>query len=195
LQQLRADTGRWDLQGADALDLATHYTRDNGPMQTLGFAAANALTRCLMDRAGFRPDRSTDSIGQMQPQKGEHIGMIGFFKPLLEPILQSGARLTVLELDPALVTENAHYPRDTESRRNSGLQQGVIHQHPATEQLFGPHAGKLPPRAQVCHGGSECRLPAGCLVLARRNAAGRKLDYEPRGIYRGFACRPFTPPF
>ena len=109
LQQLRADTGRWDLQGADALELATHFARDNGPLQTLGFAAANALTRCLMDRAGFLPDRSTDSIGQMQPQKGEHIGMIGFFKPLLEPILQSGAHLTVLELDPALVTENAHY--------------------------------------------------------------------------------------
>ena len=53
LQQLRADTGRWGLQGADALDLATHYARDKGPMQTQGFAAAHALTRCLMDRAGF----------------------------------------------------------------------------------------------------------------------------------------------
>lgn len=109
LQQLRVNTDHGSLQGADALALATRYASDNGPWQTLGFAAANALTRCLMNRAGFQPDKSSDSIGQMQPEKGEHIGMIGFFKPLLEPILQSGARLTVLELDPALVTENVLY--------------------------------------------------------------------------------------
>ena len=109
LQHLRADAGRLGLQGADALALAQRYVSDSGPWQTLGFAAANALTRCLMDRAGFRPDNSRDSIGQMQPQRGEHIGMIGFFKPLLGTILQSGARLTVLELDPALVNNTAQY--------------------------------------------------------------------------------------
>jgi uncharacterized protein (DUF4213/DUF364 family) len=109
LQHLRAEVGHLGLQGADALELARHYTSDNGAWRTLGFAAANALTRCLMDRAGFRPDRSRDSIGQIQPQSGEHIGMIGFFKPLLGAIVQSGARLTVLELDPSLVTETARY--------------------------------------------------------------------------------------
>ncbi len=109
LQHLRADAGHLGLQGTDALELAQHYLSDSGPWQTLGFAAANALTRCLMNRAGFRPDMSRDSIGQMQPQAGEHIGMIGFFKPLLGAILESGARLTVLELDPTLVTETDRY--------------------------------------------------------------------------------------
>ena len=109
LQHLRADASYLGLAGANALELAQHYLSDSGPWQTLGFAAANALTRCLMDRAGFRPTQSQDSIGQMQPQAGEHIGMIGFFKPLLGAILESGARLTVLELDPALVTETDRY--------------------------------------------------------------------------------------
>jgi uncharacterized protein (DUF4213/DUF364 family) len=109
LQHLRADASRLDLQGADALALAQRYATDTGPWHTLGFAAANALTRCLMDRAGFRPDNSQDSIGQLQPHAGEHIGMIGFFKPLLGAIVQSGARLTVLELDPALVTQTHQY--------------------------------------------------------------------------------------
>jgi uncharacterized protein (DUF4213/DUF364 family) len=109
LQHLRADASRMGLVGADALALAQRYLSDSGPWQTLGFAAANALTRCLMDRAGFRPAQSRDSIGQMQPQAGEHIGMIGFFKPLLGAILESGVRLTVLELDPALVTETNQY--------------------------------------------------------------------------------------
>ena len=109
LQHLRADSSHMGLAGADALTLAQRYLSDSGPWRTLGFAAANALTRYLMDRAGFRPDQSPDSIGQMQPQAGEHIGMIGFFKPLLGAILESGARLTVLELNPALVTETAQY--------------------------------------------------------------------------------------
>lgn len=109
LQRLRSSSDRLGLIGADALQVAQRYASGSGPWQTIGFAAANALTRCMMDRAGFRPDNSNDSIGQMQPQAGEHIGMIGFFKPLLGAIVQSGARLTVLELDPTLVTQTAQY--------------------------------------------------------------------------------------
>jgi len=44
--------------------VARRYASDGGLWKTIGFAAANALTRCLFDRAGFRPDDSTDSIGR-----------------------------------------------------------------------------------------------------------------------------------
>ena len=97
------------LAGADALALARRYASDGGIWKTLGFAAANALTRCLYDRAAFCPDRSSDSIGQLNPQAGEHIGMIGKFTPLLRRILDSGARLTIVELNPELVGEHEGY--------------------------------------------------------------------------------------
>lgn len=97
------------LAGADTLELARRYVSDGGIWKTLGFAAANALTRCLFDRAEFCPDKSSDSIGHLNPQPGEHIGMIGKFTPLLRRIIDSGARLTIVELKPELVGEQEGY--------------------------------------------------------------------------------------
>jgi uncharacterized protein (DUF4213/DUF364 family) len=102
LERLRADESAFQLAGADALAVARGYAGGAGLRKTLGFAAANALTRCLFNRAGFAPPASADSIGQMAPGAGDHIGMIGLFRPLLGRIVESGARLTVIELNPEL---------------------------------------------------------------------------------------------
>lgn len=109
LEQLRNEAGSFALAGADTLALSRRYASDRGIWKTLGFAAANALTRCLFDRAGFRPDDSADSIGHLNPQPGEHIGMIGKFTPLLRRIIDSGARLTIVELKPELAGEHDGY--------------------------------------------------------------------------------------
>lgn len=107
LEGLRQGGG--GLAGADALALARRYASGSGLEKTLGFAAANALTRCFYDRAGFCPPTSADSVGSLQPQAGERIGMIGLFTPLIERILAAGAQLTVVELNPALAGERDGY--------------------------------------------------------------------------------------
>lgn len=86
------------LVGGDALALARRWRDGQGAERTLGFAAVNALSRWLMDRDGECPPSATDSIGGLQPAPGEHIGMVGFFPPLVRSIAEAGARLTVLEL-------------------------------------------------------------------------------------------------
>lgn len=90
------------LVGTDALAVARHWAGDDAALRTIGFAAVNALTRHLFDRAGFVPPAATDSIGGLAPKAGEHIGMIGYFPPLVNQVTASGARLTVLELRPDL---------------------------------------------------------------------------------------------
>jgi uncharacterized protein len=109
LERLREGADSFGLAGSDALALTHRFVSDTGIWKTLGFAAANALTRCLFDRAGFRPDDSADSIGHLNPQPGEHIGMIGKFTPLLRRIIDSGARLTIVELKPELAGEQDGY--------------------------------------------------------------------------------------
>jgi len=109
---------RLDPAGRSALDVARAYvgsdaltrngagsdalTRNNSGSdaltRTLGFAAVNALTRCLFDRAGFAPAASGDSIGNLDPQPGETIGMIGYFAALAPRITTRGAKLVVIEL-------------------------------------------------------------------------------------------------
>lgn len=109
LERLRVGARSLDVRGADALELARSYVRDVGMRKILGFAAANALTRCLFDRAGFCPEGSADSLGHLHPQPGEHIGMIGKFTPLLSRVISSGARLTIVELKPELVGDHDGY--------------------------------------------------------------------------------------
>lgn len=86
------------LAGRDALALARLWRDGRGAERTLGFAAVNALSRHLFDRDGQVPPDATDSIAGLDPQPGEHIGMVGFFPPLVKPVTARGARLTVLEL-------------------------------------------------------------------------------------------------
>lgn len=109
LARLRHEIDSLGLSGADPVAVARSYASDSGLRKTVGLAAANALTRCLFDRAGFRPDDSSDSIGQMNPQPDDHIGMIGLFKPLIGRVLATGARLTVVELKAELVGNSDGY--------------------------------------------------------------------------------------
>lgn len=109
LDRLRGIAAGNTLAGTDALQLAQGYAGTGATGRTLGFAAANALTRSLFDRAGYRPDKSGDSIGGMDPQPGERIGMIGLFRPLLGRILERGAQLTVVELKQELAGDNPGY--------------------------------------------------------------------------------------
>lgn len=102
LEKLRSSRDGLGLAGADALALARRYAKDEGAIRTLGFAAANALTRCFFDRAAYLPDASADSIGGLDPQAGERIGMIGLFTPMLGRILRAGAELIVVELKAEL---------------------------------------------------------------------------------------------
>lgn len=109
LPRLAAENGTASLAGADPLALARRYASGQGVERTLGFAAVNALTRCLFDRAGFAPPSSKDSIGGLDPVAGDHVGMIGLFSPLLRPCVEAGARLTVLELKAELAGERDGY--------------------------------------------------------------------------------------
>jgi uncharacterized protein (DUF4213/DUF364 family) len=109
LARLSHEMDSLGLSGADPIAVARRYASDSGLWKTIGFAAANALTRCLFDRAGFRPDDSTDSVGQMNPMANDHIGMIGFFKPLIGRVLATGARLTVVELNAELIGISDNY--------------------------------------------------------------------------------------
>ena len=109
LERLHAQAGTSGLVGADALALAQGYGRNDTMARALGFAAANALTCSLYQRAGYRPPASADSIGQLDPQPGDCIGMIGLFTSLLPPILDRGAKVTVIELRPELAGAHPGY--------------------------------------------------------------------------------------
>lgn len=98
LSALRAADGHAALGGMPTLALARRYADDSGAQRALGFAAVNAITRHLFDRSQFEPRAAGGSLGGLDLQVGDHLGMIGLFPPLVPQVLATGATLTVLEL-------------------------------------------------------------------------------------------------
>jgi len=75
------------LAGADALTVARRFANAAGTEKGIGFAAANAIVRWILDRAGYRPQASVDLLGALDLQPGDHVGMIGLFAPPLRRVL------------------------------------------------------------------------------------------------------------
>lgn len=109
LSSLASGRSAMDLAGADAMRIAAGWLDGQGAARTLGFAAVNALSRHLFDRMGFVPPEAPDSIGGLDRQPGDHIGMAGLFPPLVRQVTALGARLTVLELRDELAGEHAGF--------------------------------------------------------------------------------------
>jgi uncharacterized protein (DUF4213/DUF364 family) len=106
---LRERHGERDFSGVEAALLARGFAGGDPVARALGFAAINALSQQLFSRADWIPSASGDPLGAIEPARGEHIGMIGLFTPLIPMIIRAGARLTVLELKHELVREEAHF--------------------------------------------------------------------------------------
>lgn len=94
------------VAGADPGVLAGWFAGRRGGERAVGFAAVNALTALLFRRAGFVPGPAGDTLGDLAPGPGDHLGMVGLFPPLVPRVLASGARLTVVELREDLAAEH-----------------------------------------------------------------------------------------
>lgn len=103
--QLHAAQQSLALAGQPVLAVARGLASADSLARTVGLAAVNAVTRWLFDRAGFVPPPATDSLGGLDPQPGELVGMVGLFTPLVPRFLARGARLRVLELRQDLVRD------------------------------------------------------------------------------------------
>lgn len=87
------------LAGKDPMSLAAGFASIDAAERAIGLAAINAITHSAWRRLGFEPPPAGNALGGLALEPADHLGMIGAFTPLLAAIEQSGARLTVVELD------------------------------------------------------------------------------------------------
>jgi len=207
LARLRAPQAASGLAGADAL--ARRLAAPDAAQRTLGLAAANALSRCLYRRAGWRANDSADSLGGLRPRRGEAVGMVGLFTPLIPRVLASGARLTVVELGTHLAAEHEGWrvTLDADALRQCDkvLATGTLVLNDTLDAmlarctrarhvaLVGPSLGCLPDalfaRGVTLVGGSWVDDTPACVDALRRGEphpkAARKVAITPRD-YPGF---------
>jgi hypothetical protein len=146
--------------GTPAAELVGGYAGGDGPARALGLATINALTRRLYDRAGFAPDDSVDSFGSLQLAKGDRLGMVGHFTPLIRQARALGIEVVVLELKAELVREEPGLSVTLDPRRLAGCnkivststlllndtfeQVAALWRHADAVAIVGPSAGCPP---------------------------------------------------
>ena len=70
------------------------------PARALALGAWNALGQSLFRRAGFEfPPRG----GDCGPRPGERVGMVGYFRPIVDRLVAGGVEVLVVEQQPARV--------------------------------------------------------------------------------------------
>lgn len=94
-----------ELTGQPVLEAARRFASTDPVERALGLAAVNAVTQHVFRRAGFVPGVAVNSLGSLLIEPGDHVGMIGYFPPLVARLRAQGLSLTVLELRAELVQE------------------------------------------------------------------------------------------
>jgi uncharacterized protein (DUF4213/DUF364 family) len=91
------------------------------PIQSmLGLAFINAICQHVMRISNFVPGAVTDSLGLMNIEDGDRVGMVGFFPPLLKYMHNRNADLIILEKKRELVERypNLHVTLDVKDLNN-----------------------------------------------------------------------------
>jgi len=94
-----------DLPGSSPVEITHLYAGESGWQRSLGMAAINAISQFVFKQNGYTLPPMYKTIHQLSIEDGDHIGMIGYFPPLVEQIRSAGTRLTVLELDQQWLQE------------------------------------------------------------------------------------------
>jgi uncharacterized protein len=85
------------LSGIPASELLMYLVNGrNAVEKALGLATANAVL------SAEAPQEESDTLALMDLSSGDHVAMVGFFRPLVQRIEQSRAKLTILEKNKAL---------------------------------------------------------------------------------------------
>jgi len=102
------------LADADPMALAQHLTGGSEVERAIALAAINAMTDSVWRRLGYEPPAAGNSLGDVVLGPQDHLGMIGFFPPLVQRVAEAGGRLSVVEMNAAMVArQRERYPQIT----------------------------------------------------------------------------------
>ena len=95
--------GTAPLAGANPMTLASRLENGSPVERAIALAAINALTDSVWRQIGYEPPPAGNSLGDVTLTAQDHLGMIGFFPPLVRRVAEAGGRLSVVEMDAAMV--------------------------------------------------------------------------------------------
>ncbi len=93
------------LIGKDPFEIAQWLTdpKSNDLQKALALGTINAMSSNFFEQSGFPLDFATNSMGNLSLIETDHVGMVGYFLPLVKQIGDQQIPLTVIEKKKALV--------------------------------------------------------------------------------------------
>jgi len=193
----------------DASLVLAGFTEGNAVDRALALGVYNALSAAVLRDAGFHaPDRAPAS-GLPDLPPGSLVGMVGYFCPLIDKLMERGCAVLVLEqapqrvverpgvtltIDPGDLSRCAHVLCTAATLINDSLGQILSAvAEGATVELIGPSGSGLPDplfaRGVASVGGSSFAQKSSLLECLERGeswgSAGRKYQLTPEN-YPGY---------
>lgn len=180
MQRLQGEVDAEAWRGRSPLELARQYAGADPLSRSMGLGAISAISQHLFRRSGYGLDTQTNSMARMAFAPADHVGMVGYFPPLVERLRAQGTRLSVIEkkpdlvqagedfqviLDPAVLRDCNKVLCTAATLLNDSLDQILAHCGGAERvAVIGPTAGCLPDplfaRGVHAVGGSRVAEPA-----------------------------------
>ena len=129
-------------------------------LKTIGFGIINAISQYYFKKVKFKFDFSSDGIEELKLNPGDHVGMIGFFPPLVKKIEELKIPLTIIEKKKQMIKKTSNWevslnPSKLKSCNkilctsttvlNDTIDEILIHTNNAEKfAMIGPTAGFIP---------------------------------------------------
>jgi len=88
-----------DLVNTSPVQIAQLYAGESGWQRSLGMAAINAVSQFVLKHSRYVLPPMDKTLDVLALQHGDHVGMIGYFPPLVEQVRAQEVPLTVVELN------------------------------------------------------------------------------------------------
>ena len=99
MRDLQSRPERHELVGCSPVEAARLYAGEAGWQRSLGMAAINAISQHVLKRSRYALTGTGNTLGLLEFEPGDHVGMVGYFPPLVDQMSAMGVPLTVIELD------------------------------------------------------------------------------------------------
>ncbi|MHA1192459.1 MAG: Rossmann-like domain-containing protein [Promethearchaeota archaeon] len=96
-------------RGMQALNLAKKFESKDLFNKSLGLGGINAISQFLFKKCEFSFEYASDSLGLLEIDKDDIVGMVGFFPPLVNHIERIGNKLIIIEKKGELLKEGLNW--------------------------------------------------------------------------------------
>jgi len=91
------------FNGSDLISIAKLFGSNDLFEKSLALGCINAISQFIFNKANFSFDFTSDSLGLLNINRSDVIGMVGFFPPLVKLIEKIGSKLIIIEKKEVLI--------------------------------------------------------------------------------------------